>query len=117
MEVDVSLARALSRLPSDRATEAVIKDIVTFLAHHTDEWITLEEVSRRTGTLKAESRPVLEALHAAYVVDFDEPVSAYRYRYDIGLSIEIDTFLHRTHKVENHVQTNVARFRDRYGAQ
>jgi hypothetical protein len=115
--VDVSLARALSRLPSDRSTEAVIKDAITLFVHHAGEWLVREDVARRTGHLMAEMRPVLEALHAAYVLDFDEPVSAYRYRYDIGLSIEIDTFLHRTHVVENHVQTNVARFRERYGSQ
>lgn len=113
----MSLARALSRLPSDRSTETVIKDVVTLFVHHAGEWLTVEEVARRTGTLMAEARPVLEALHAAYVLDFDEPVSAYRYRYDIGVSIEIDTFIHRTHVVENHMQTNVARFRERYGAQ
>jgi len=113
----VSLARALSRLPADRSTELVVKDIVTLFAHHTGEWLTVDDVARRTGTLKMEVRPVLEALQAAFVLDFDEPVSAYRYQYDVGVSIEIDTFLHRTHVVENHAQTNVARFRERYGAQ
>lgn len=113
----MSLARALSRLPSDRSTEAVVRDVVTFFVHHTGEWMTVDDVARRTGTLLMESRPVLEALHTAYVLDFDESVPAYRYRYDVGVSIEIDTFIHRTHTVENHVQTNVARFRERYGAQ
>jgi hypothetical protein len=115
--VDVSLARALSRLPSDRSTEVIIKDVITLFTHHSGEWLAADDVARRTGALMVETRPILQALHAAYVLDFDEPVSAYRYRYDIGLSVEIDTFLHRTHAVENHVQTNVARFRERYGSQ
>jgi len=113
----MSLARALSRLPSDRSTEAVVKNLVTLFAHHAGEWLSVEDISHRTGNLKMELRPVLEALHASFVLDFDEPISSYRYRYDIGVSIEIDTFIHRTHVVENHAQTNVARFRERYGAQ
>ncbi len=113
----MSLSRALSRLPSDRSTEAVIRDIITVLIHHTGDWLTVEEITHRTGALMMEARPVLEALHAAFVIDFDEPVSAYRYRYDISTSIEIDTFMDRAHAVDNHVQTNVARFRERYGAQ
>ncbi len=113
----MSLARALSRLPSDRSTEAVVRDLVTVFAHHTGEWLTVDDIARRTGTLMMEARPVLEALHSAYVLDFDESVASYRYRYDVGVSIEIDTLIHRTHTVENHAQTNVARFRERYGAQ
>ncbi len=116
MEVDVSLARALSRLPDDHDTVAVLRDAVTFFSHHPDEWVPVADLARRTGNLLLQVRPVLNALRDAYVLDFDDVPEAYRYRYDVGVAIEFDAFLNRSRAHENHMQTNVARFRERYGA-
>lgn len=115
-EGDVSLARALSRLPDDHDTESVIRDVVTLLSRHTDEWLTAEEIARRTGNLRVEVRPVLNALRDAFVLDFDDVPESFRYRYDVGVSIEIEEFVNRSRAHENHMQTNVARFRERYGS-
>lgn len=112
----MSLARALSRLPDDHATQVVIRDVVTFLSHHTDEWLTVEDMARRTGNLVLEVRPILNALRDAFVLDFDDVPQLFRYRYDVGVSIELDQFLHRSHAQDNHMHTNVARFRERYGS-
>jgi len=116
MEVDVSLARALSRLPSDHDTEAAVRDIIIFMSHHADEWVTPDEISKRTANLLVQVRPVLDAMRDCFVLDFDDVPGAFRYRYDVGLSIEFDAFLHKSRAVENHMQTNVARFRERYGS-
>ncbi len=114
--VDVSLARALSRLPSDHETETVIRDVITLMTHHTGEWLPVEDIARKSGNLVLQVRPVLEAMRDAFVLDFDDVPGAFRYRYDVGVSIEFDAFLHRSRAVENHMQTNVARFRERYGS-
>lgn len=114
--MDVSLARALSRLPDDHDTLAVVRDVVTFMSHHTDEWISVADIAQRTGNLMLQVRPVLNTLRDTFVLDFDDAPEAFRYRYDVGVSIEIDAFLDRSRAHENHMQTNVARFRERYGA-
>ncbi len=111
----MSFARALSRLPGDNETEAVVRDIVTFLSHHAGEWTALEDVAHRTGNASAQVEQVLEALRGAFVLDFDEVAGTFRYRYDVGVSIEFDAFLHRSRAKENYMQSNVARFRERYG--
>lgn len=112
----MSLARALSRLSPDHETEVIICDIVTFFSHHRDQWVTSDDVAQKTGNLAFQLRPILEALRDSYVLDFDDVPGAFRYRYDVGVSIEFDEFLNRSRAHENHVQTNVARFRERYGS-
>lgn len=111
----MSLARALASLPSDEVVEAQVRDIVVLFTHHPGEWIEIVEAARRVAHPVAKVQPVLEALRAAFVLDFDG-VDSYRYKYDVGVSIEVDAYLHRARAAQNHVQTNVARFRERYGS-
>lgn len=111
----MSLARALAALPPDEDVEDAVQDIIVLFSHHAGEWFTIEDAARRVARTRPEAQRVLEALRAAFVLDFDG-ADSYRYKYDVGVSIEIDQFLHRTRAQKNHVQTNVARFRERYGS-
>ncbi|MGB4593692.1 MAG: hypothetical protein WBI63_07985 [Coriobacteriia bacterium] len=111
----MSLARALAALPADEDIVDAVQDIIVLFSHHAGDWITVEDAAKRVARVVPEVRRVLEALRAAFVLDFDG-ADSYRYKYDVGVSIEIDRFLHRTRVQKNHVQTNVARFRERYGS-
>ncbi|MCE5204409.1 MAG: hypothetical protein ABFC80_03405 [Coriobacteriales bacterium] len=111
----MSLARALAALPSDGEVEATVEDVVVLFSHHPGEWIDAHDVAKRVARPVVQTEPVLKALAQAFVLDFDGS-SSYRYQYDIGVSVEIEQFLHRARAQKNHVQNNVARFRERYGS-
>lgn len=111
----MSLARALAALPSGDDVEDAFEDIVVLFSHHANEWMTVEDVAKRVARSAPPVKRILEVLRTAFVLDFDG-ADSYRYRYDVGVSIEIDQFLHRTRAQKSHMQTNVARFRERYGS-
>jgi len=111
----VSLARALSRLPEDDGTETVVRDVLTLFSKHEREWLTAEDVRRRTGHVQVAVDRVLTALKDSYVVNAraGEPVE-YSFTGDIALVVEIDSFVRRIRVHRDHVQNNVAKFRERF---
>jgi DNA-binding IclR family transcriptional regulator len=112
----VSLARALTRLPCDVETERVLRDVLSVFGHHASEWLSERDIQTKTGHSGSEVHAVLPVLSDSYVLDFDGESGRYRYGGDVALGIEIDTFMRRVRVHQNHVQTNVARFRSRYGS-
>jgi hypothetical protein len=112
----VSLARALSRLPGDSHTEHVLRDVLSLFDKHQSEWLSESEVECRTARSSGDVHLVLPALSAAYVLDFDSTSGRYRYVGDTALGFEIDMFMRRVRSYQSHQQTNVAKFRERYGS-
>lgn len=112
----VSLARALSRLPDDIESGRALRDVLVFLRRHKGEWLSDAEIVMKTGQPAADVRRILPVLVDAFVLDFDSATERYKYEGDVALSFEVDAFVRRIDSHESHVRTNVARFRERYGA-
>lgn len=112
----VSLARALARLPDDIESGRVLRDVLVFLRRHKGEWLSEADIRMRTGLAPADVRAVLPVLVDAFVLDFDRATERYRYEGDVALAFEVDAFVRRIDCAESHVRTNVAKFRERYGA-
>lgn len=113
----MSLARALSRLPEDSGTEMVVRDILVLFSKHQREWFTVDDVRRRTGYAETTVGRIMGAFKDSYVLDSraGEP-SEYAFTGDIALVVEIDSFVRRIRVHRDHVETNVAKFRERYSS-
>lgn len=111
----MSLERALKRLGLDAHSEHVLKDVLTLFAHHSGEWLAVEDVAWRTGRSVDEVSMLLPVLHESFVLDFDDAKGAYRYMGDIALDYEIEAFQRHVDNHYEHVASNVARFRRRHG--
>jgi len=112
----VSLARALSKLPDDNEVERALRDVLLLFRRHKGEWLSESDVRTKTGQLPAEIHRLLPVLADAYVLDFDSASERFRYGGDVVVAFEIDTFVRRVETHQSHVRTNVAKFRERYGA-
>lgn len=112
----MSLARALTKLACDGETERVLRDVLSLFGHHVSEWLSESDVQIKTGHTCGEVHAVLPVLSDSYVLEFDRASGRYRYGGDIAVGIEIDAFVRRVGAHQNHVQTNVAKFRSRYSA-
>ncbi len=111
----MSLERALARLDLDGSAERALRDLLVLFKHHAGERLTERDVARRTGRAVEEVAPLLSALVAAFVLDFDGASGAYRYSGDVVVGYEIETFKKRIDSRQSHVTSNVARFRERQG--
>ena len=112
----MSLKSALLLLPLDRETSCATRDVLDLFRRHPDEWFRVAQIAgsvNRSSTLVGD---ILEVLRGNAVLDFDSTVRSYRYRRDTLLDIEIDRFVRRVEGGSNVVQSNVERFRQRYGA-
>lgn len=112
----MSLSRALSNLPEDAELERTLRDVLLLFRRHRAEWLSEADVRMKTGCRAAHVALLLPVLVRGFVLDFDGASGAYRYSGDVVLGYEIDAFIKRTDYREAHVQTNVARFRERYGS-
>lgn len=112
----MSLARALTKLSPDGETERVVRDVLALFGRHVSEWLSESDVECETGHTKAEVHAVLPVLSEAYVLDYDAVSRRYRYQDDVALSLEVEAFLRRLSARQSHIQTNVARFRSRFGS-
>ncbi|GAB4289735.1 MAG: hypothetical protein Kow0067_15790 [Coriobacteriia bacterium] len=112
----MSLARALERLSADSATELALRDVLVLFSRHTDEWLTADEVARKTGHGGADITPLLDVLARSYVLDFDDDAPRYRFGGDVVLSLEIDSFVRHVRAHREHMETNVAKYRQRFGS-
>ncbi|MDO9557280.1 MAG: hypothetical protein Q7J82_06835 [Coriobacteriia bacterium] len=111
----MSLARALSRLPEDGGHEMIVRDILMLFSKHQREWMTADDVWCRTGHASAAAERILETLRESYVFNsrVGEPTE-YAFTGDIALVVEIDSFVKRIRAHRDHMQSNVAKFRERY---
>lgn len=113
----MSLARALSRLPEDSGTEMVVRDILMLFSKHQREWLTVDDVRRRTGYAQALVEHVLDTFKDTYVLNLraGDPVE-YTFTGDIALVVEIDSFVRRIRAHRDYMQNNVTKFRERYSS-
>ncbi len=113
----MSLARALSRLPEDSGTEMIVRDVLMLFSKHQREWLTVDDVRHRTGYAEVTIERILSTFKDSYVLNsrVGEPTE-YAFTGDIALVVEIDSFVRRIRAHRDHVQNNVAKFRERYSS-
>ena len=109
----MSLNTALGRLPGDRGTENTVREVLELMRIHVSESISVHEVARRLERQEAVVSVILSTLVDSYVLRADGE----RFRYDPDPLNDLDVrrFLARAASHSQLVQTNVARFRERYG--
>jgi DNA-binding IclR family transcriptional regulator len=109
----MSLKRALEKIPDDRTSEAAAKDILRLFRHHPDESLSVNDVARRAGLNESTVGMILCVLADSYVLSSD--ADRYLYHRDTIVDMEIERFLRRAETHNEFVQSNVAKFRERYG--
>jgi predicted transcriptional regulator len=109
----VSLRKALQHLPCDRATEATVRELLQLLRTRAGQSLTIEETARRLERPEGAVSVVLLELTDAYVLHRDG--TRYWYVREPVMDLEVDRFLRRAQSRSAMTQTNVAKFRDRYG--
>jgi hypothetical protein len=109
----VSLRRALDRLSADRATESVVREVLNFVRVRCGQRFTAAEIARRLERPEALVAVIVLELADAFVLRRDG--SCYSYETDSVLEMDVDRFMRRAENQSAVVQTNVAKFRDRYG--
>jgi hypothetical protein len=109
----MSLRKALDRLTTDRATENVVREVIDLLRVRGGEYLAATDVARRLGRPETLVAVVLLELGDAFVLRHE----GLRYAYvpDAFVELEVDRFVRRTETHNAFVQTNVAKYRDRYG--
>jgi len=109
----VSLRKALDRLPGDRATETTVRELLQLLRVRTGEQLSAADIARRLGQPEGSVAVVLLELADAFVLHRDG--LCYSYVRDPVVDMDVDRFMRRAESHSAFVQTNVAKFRDRYG--
>jgi hypothetical protein len=109
----MSLNTALGRLPGDRATETTVREVLELMRIHVSESISAPEVARRLERQESVVTVILSKLAEAYVLRADG--DWYRYDPDPLNDLDVRRFLVRAATHSQLVQSNVARFRERYG--
>ena len=90
--------------------------MLLFFRRHKGEWLDQTEVCLKIGGVPSEVGKMLPVLAESYVLEFDREAERYRYMGDALSTYEIDTFLKRVDAHKRHSDTNIARFRERYGS-
>jgi hypothetical protein len=111
----MGLSRALGRLPADRFTETVVRDVLLAMRRHAGRRLTCADVAGLLSVAQHQIASVLEALAEAFVLDSDGEPPSYRYRRDTASDLEIERFLRRADCHDGMLRSNVAKFRQRYG--
>jgi hypothetical protein len=109
----MSLRKALDRLKADRTTENTVCEVVGLLRRSPGEYLTVSDIAHRLGRPEALVAMILLELADAFVLLNDG--LRYTYLRDPVVEMDVERFLRRTDGTNAFVQTNVARFRDRYG--
>lgn len=109
----MSLNTALGRLPGDRTTEATVREVLELMRVRSSDSMSAQEVARRLERQESVVTVILSTLVDTYVLRADGD----RFRYDPDPLNDLDVrrFLARAATHSQLVQTNVARFRERYG--
>ncbi len=111
----MSLRSALEHLPQDRQSQAVVRHVLAMFRRHPDEWIESRNVVMVSGASEELVRSTLTVLAEFFVLDFVDGPPRYRYRVDRLLELEFDRFDRKTESHSGLLQTNVEKFRQRYG--
>ena len=111
----MGLRAALTEMQADRSTEAVVRDVLAFLFQHPRERFTSVEVARRVARPYAQVEPILLTLGRCFVLDFQsaDPPS-FSYVPQALLDLDVERYLRRVGTIEERLQNNVARFRQRH---
>lgn len=109
----MGLRRAIDRLPGDRATENAVREALELFRIHSGEALTQHDVARRLERPESLVAVVLSALTECFVLRSDG--SWFTYHHDSSIDLEIDRFMRRADTSSAFVQSNVAKFRERYG--
>jgi hypothetical protein len=109
----VSLRKALEHLPGDRATEHLVREVVHLLRIRAGQSLSVAEVARILERPDSSVAVVLLELADAFVLCRDG--LCYSYDSDPVVELDVDRFMARAETHSAFVQTNVAKFRDRYG--
>jgi hypothetical protein len=109
----MSLRKALEHLPCDRATEATVRELLQLLRTRAGRPLTIEETAHRLERPEGAVSVILLELADAYVLHRDG--ICYSYMREPVTDLEVDRFLRRAASHSAMTQTNVAKFRDRYG--
>jgi predicted transcriptional regulator len=109
----MSLRRALDRLHADRATENMVREVLQLMRVHSGQPLSATEVARRLERPEASVAVILLELADAYVVRREG--RSYCYMSDPVIEMDVERFVRRSEGISALVQTNVAKFRDRYG--
>lgn len=109
----MSLRKALDRLPGDLATENAVREVLQLLRIRTGEPLSVAEIARRLERPEGSVAVILLELADAFVLHRDS--LSYSYVCDSVVEMDVDRFMRRAESHSTFVQTNVAKFRDRYG--
>lgn len=109
----VSLSKALGRLPADRATEHLVREILQTLRVRPGEPLSVADIARRLERPDASVAVVLLELADAFVLRRDG--LRYSYERDFAIDLDVDRFLTRAESHNAAGQANIAKFRDRFG--
>lgn len=112
----MSLRTALERFSADRATDAAVREVLALFTRHPGEWLEPGHVAGMADVSQSLAEHVLGVLRSAFVLDFDDDPPRYAYRKDRLLDLEIDRFLRRAGDRAGMLQSNVEKFRGRYGS-
>jgi hypothetical protein len=103
----------LDRLPSDRATESAVREVLGLFLTRRGSALYIRDVAHRVERPESAVSAILDELAKAFVLDVHG--DSYSYSGDPFSDVEIDRFLKRADSHSNLVQSNVAKFRQRYG--
>jgi hypothetical protein len=110
----MGLDRALHKLPGDRATEGVVREVLQLVSSHAGEWLSAHDVSCRLARPEPSVAVILSRLADGYVLHSDE--DRYRYDRDPVVDLDVKRFLRRSEVHTQLASDNLARFRDRYAS-
>lgn len=110
----MGLRRAIELLPSDRDTESALRTIILFCADHKGEWFDGSQIARISDLPAEQVDSVAGVLCKTFVLDCG-PSNSYRYGGDQVTWFEMERFLKRADRHSGSLQTNVEKYRDRYG--
>lgn len=112
----MSLRSALEHLPHDRDSQALIRHALGMFRRHPGEWLEPGRVATATGASPERIRSILSVLAEFFVLDFTDGPPRYQYRQDRLLDMEIDRYDRKAESHSGMLQTNVEKFRQRYGS-
>lgn len=110
----MGLSTALNRLHADRTLDGIVRDVLLLFRHHPRESFTAAEVADLTRRPLPLVEPILLTLRDCFVLDFQADPSAFRYLPDALVEIDMERYLQRVNTVNDRLQNNVARFRQRH---
>jgi len=109
----VSLNAALMGLPSDRATENCVREVLELMSAHAGEWVHASAVWNGLKRSDSSVAVILSCLASGHVLKADG--DRYRYERDPVVELDVQRFLRTSGAHSQLAQNNLARFRDRYG--